>query len=308
MIKLIGSTYQYQGEQLTSPEIIFIQDHHYNEQQQCFPIKQLLENSICDPKEHVIIFDHVLQHDDILKDYQLISFPSFLSRENTEFVDQHIAPDWANKTKTFNFMINKPRPHRIYLLELIKNFGLDNYCYSLAWKHNSINDIPVTNYQFGTEVAMDRGVKNGNFLNAYTYQHLLQKTVFEPSCISLITEPAFYERETIVTEKTMMAMYGGTIPIWVGGWKIPDYLRSVGFDLFDDIVDHSYQDLTDPRERCYTAIQRNIDLLTTWNGFSTSNLERLSANVRLLESNVFTKICQNKFVQLTKNIQKTLNF
>lgn len=304
MIKIVGPEYRYQGERLSSPEIIFVQDHHYDEEQRCFPIKQLLENSVCNPKDHVLIFDHILHHDDILKDYQHICFPSFLSKENAEFINQHISLDWTNKTHIFNFMINKPRPHRNLLLELIKKFNLTNYSYSLAWQVNKINDIPVTKYLFGSEVIMEQGVSNGRLRNSTTYQQLLQKTVFEPSYISLITEPSFYERETIITEKTLMAIYGGTLPIWVGGWRIPDYMRSVGFDIFDDIIDHSYQDLTDPIDRCYNAIQQNIDLLKTWNSFTVDHIKRLKKNVELLESNCFKQLCQVKFGQLTNNIQK----
>jgi hypothetical protein len=309
MIDVVGSTYCYQGEQLVSPEIIVVRDHHYNEEQQCFPIKQLLENSVCNPKEHAVIFDHVLQHEDVLKDYQLISFPSFLARENTEFVRQQIQPDWSNKTATFNFMINKPRPHRFQLLEMIKEFNLTDYCHALAWQTNSVNDIPVTDYRFGPEVVMERGIKNGSFRNSYTYQGLLQKTVFEPTCVSLITEPAYYERETIITEKTIMAMYAGTIPVWVGGWRIPDYLKQAGFDTFDDIVDHSYQDLANPADRCRQAIVLNQDLLRYFDLTKRINWEcrgRLKKNIELLETNYFRNECLTMIDQYSGPVQRTL--
>jgi len=309
MIDIVGPAYCYNGEQLASPEIIVVRDHHYNEQQQCFPIQSLLENSRCDPRAHVIIFDHVLQHHDKLQDYQVISFPSFLARENTEFVQQAIEPDWSRRNYTFNFMINKPRPHRIQLLELIQQYNLTNYSYSLAWQDNTINSIAVTDYKFGSEVVLDRGIKNGNFRNAKTYQTLLQKTVFEPSCISLITEPVYYERETIITEKTLMAMYAGTIPVWVGGWRIPDYLKQAGFDTFDDIVDHSYQDLADPADRCRRAVELNLDLLRHVDLARRINLEcrtRLKKNVELLETNYFRNKCLTIIDQHSGPIQHTL--
>ena len=294
MINIVGPSYCYQGEQLTSPEIIVIRDHHYNEQQQCFPILSLLKNSQCDPKAHVIIFDHVLRHDDQLQDYQLISFPSFLARENTEFIQQKIQPNWHNKTAIFNFMINKPRPHRGCLLQMIKEFGLDNYCYSLAWQSNTINNISTTDYRFGPEVVMEQGVRNGSFRNAHTYQGLLQKTVFEPTCVSLITEPVYYERETIVTEKTLMAMWAGTVPIWVGGWCIANWLKSRGFDTFDDVIDHSYQNLADPQDRVRQAVERNLHVLTNFEKtkqFVQQNQSRLQHNLSLLESNFFKQEC-----------------
>jgi len=309
MIDIVGSTYCYQGEQLVSPEIIVVRDHHYHEDDQCFPIQKLLKNSVCNLKEHVVIFDHVLQHDDVLKDYQLISFPSFLARENTEFIQQQIQPDWSNKTATFNFIINKPRPHRFQLLKVIEELGLTDYRHSLAWKTNTINNIPVTNYKFGPEVVMERGIRNGSFRNAHTYQGLLQKTVFEPTCVSLITEPVYYERETIVTEKTLMSMYAGTIPIWVGGWRIADYLQQAGFDVFNDIVDHSYQSLADPADRCCQAIILNQDLLRYFDLTKRINWEcrdRLRKNVELLENNYFQKECLSIINSHFGQIQHTL--
>jgi hypothetical protein len=309
MIDIVGSKYCYQGEQLASPEIIVVRDHHYNEEQQCFPIKHLLENSVCNSKEHVVIFDHVLQHDDMLKDFNLLYFPSFMARENTEFVQQQIQPDWSNKTATFNFMINKPRPHRFQLLKMIEEFGLTDYCHSLAWQTNSVNNIPVTDYRFGPEVVMERGVRGGSIRNAHTYQGLLQKTVFEPSCVSLITEPVYYERETIITEKTIMSMYAGTIPVWVGGWRIPHYLKQAGFDTFDDIVDHSYQDLADPADRCRQAVELNLNLLRHFDLTKKLNWacqDRLKRNVELLESNHFRNKCLNIINQHSGTIQHAL--
>lgn len=291
MKEFVGSQYCYQGEKLALKEIVFVRDHHYNEQQQHFPLDDLLQNGGGD---HTVIFDHVLQHDDVLNKYNFIFFPSFMSRECKEFGQQQIIPNWNNKCKTFNFMINKPRPHREMLLRLVEEFDLNNYCHSLAWRTNTINDIPVTDYRFGPEVVMDRGVRNGSFRNAHTYQALLQTAVFESACISLITEPVYYERETIVTEKTIMAMYGGTLPIWVGGWRIPSYLKSIGFDVFDDIIDHSYQDVDNPENRCRLAIELNYNLLSNFEQaryLVEQNHARLNKNLELLKQNIFHQMC-----------------
>jgi hypothetical protein len=289
MIDIHGPTYTYSGEILSSPEIILVRDHHYDSYKHCYHVEKLLENSLCDPQQHLLIFDHVTVQEGLTK-YPYVCLPMFLARENKEFIHQNIQPDWSRKTSTFNFMINKPRPNRRRLLALIEQHKLTNYCHSLAWKTNDINNIPVTDYVFGPEVVMDQGVCNGSFKNAHTYNKLLQKTVFEPSCISLITEPAYYEKETIVTEKTLMALYAGTIPIWVGGWRIADYMASMGFDVFDDIVDHSYQSEPDPELRCDYAVKRNLELLRNFDLASDSiELTRLQHNYDLLQQNVFLK-------------------
>lgn len=294
MIEIHGPTYKYTGEILDKPEIIVVRDHHYNEEDQCFHIQKLLENSTCDPHLHTLLFDHVLIHDDVLKDYNIILYPTFIAKEGHDFNQQLIKVDWNKRQCTFNFMINKPRKHREILLQLIKRFNLINYTHSLPWKHNDVNSIPVTDYKFGPEVVMDKGIKNGSFKNAETYDKLLKTTVFEPSCISLITEPVFIERESILTEKTIMSIYSGTLPIWVGGWRCADALAQFGFDTFDDIIDHSYQCLADPYDRCYKAIELNLKLLKDFDKCKTiieHNQLRFQHNLALVQSNVFQKSC-----------------
>jgi len=306
MIEIHGPSYRYAQEVLKRPEVIYVRDHHYDETAQCFHLKALLENSLCDPQKHLLVFDHVnVEYE--FAEYPHVCLPTFLARENQEFIQQNIVPDWTNKTTAFNFMINKPRPHREFLLILLEYFGLTNYSHSLCWRtvtktlqvpkyqfiiDSVMLDMPSTNYVFGTEVVMDQGVRNGSFKNAHTYQGLLQTTVFEPSCVSLITEPAFYEKETIVTEKTLMAICGGTVPVWVGGWRIADYMASMGFDIFDDVVDHSYQYKSDPWDRCYYAIARNMALLENCIDLDPA---RLQHNYDLLQQNVFQQdVAQKK--------------
>ena len=94
MIKVIhGPTYQYQGEQLESPTTIIIQDHCYNETTQNFPLQELLDNSACDPNDHTLVFDHVVQQDEFAQ-YQCWYMPTLLARESKEFIEQSISPLW----------------------------------------------------------------------------------------------------------------------------------------------------------------------------------------------------------------------
>jgi hypothetical protein len=269
------------------------------------------------------VFDHVLSEDVLAQKYRCAFFPVFQAAEVEQFTRQAIEPDWSSKPYTFNFMINKPRIHREFLLILIRHFGLTNYTHTLPWQEMNlsranfrtitdndnylqiidstvVDDIPFTDYSFGPERRLQKGILNGSFANAETYDQLLRRTVFEPACVSLITEPAFFERETIHTEKTIMAIYGGTIPIWVGGWRLADTMRSMGFDVFDDIVDHSYETLADPMDRVYSAIERNLALLQDHARvaeFIRNNQDRLAHNLTVLRSNPFLQICQDRLTE-----------
>lgn len=278
----------------------------------------MLEHSACDPQQHLLVFDH-MAHEDQLQNFNHISLPIFLVTSAEEFRQKNIRPNWNNKTTRFNFMINKPRHNREFLLLLIKHFELVDYSYSLCWKttnlkrnhmirntqsdvykkiiHDTPMNIPQRIYTFGHEVFMDHGLRYGHVKNAENYSGLLQSTVFEPSCVSLITEPSFYERETLQTEKTIMSIYGGTLPIWVGGWAIPESMRRLGFDVFDDIIDHSYEKLADPWDRAYMAVEKNLKLLRAPDlakDFIANNHARLQHNVDLVEQNIFLKYCDQK--------------
>jgi hypothetical protein len=331
MIRVFGPEYQYQGEILTQPAIIYLDDHHYDETNRCFQVEKLLANSACDPQQHLLIIEG-LGHDDVLARYNCVTFPRFTAKVCDQFNTHAIQPDWSKKTVGFNFMINKPRLHRNFLLMLIKHFGLTNYTYSLPWKEknlgsksllkltsndhyrkiisdNIVTAIPGTSYVFGSEDLLDQGLQNGTFTNQETYDKLLRITVFEPSCISLITESLFFERETRISEKTIMAMYGGTIPIWVGGWRHADRLRELGFDLFDDIIDHSYQTMSDPLDRCYSSIELNIDLLRDPDRvrqFVQDNHARLEYNLKLCRQNVFSSHLHNQIKKHNEHTQSEL--
>ena len=293
---MIDSLYRYTGEVLYKPEIIYVVDHHYDEENNCWPLQQLLDNSKCDPYSHTLLFDMHL-HDDIFVKYNPLCIPFFCATTVKEFQKENIIPNWTNKTKTFNFMINKLRPHRKRLLELVEELNLTNYTYSLPWRENPFTSLPVTNYMIGTETQMPQGIRSGSIRNSQNYKQLLQKTVFEPSCISLITEPTYIEKESLISEKTIMAIYGGTVPIWVGGWRCADSMRMLGFDVFDDLVDHSYQSLEDPRRRVEKSIELNLDLLSSFT-MTPQILLRLQHNLDLMLNGVFDK-------QIEKQLHET---
>lgn len=278
-----GPSYRYQGERLHAPEIIWIQDHHYDPDHG-HALRQLLDHSLCTTDQHLLVFDHVLIQDEFGQ-YPHVCLPLLLAAETEEFNREAIVPDWGRRTHAFNFMINKPRPHRQIMMDVILEHRLTNYKHTLCWA-GGYGMIPGTDYRFGDERIMDRGLRNGHHANASTYNRLLRAAVFEPTTVSLITEPAFVERETIITEKTLMAIWAGTLPVWVGGWRCADTMKHMGFDVFDDVIDHSYQSLADPQDRCRQAVVMNLAVLSGMIDLAPFQ-ERLQHNLNLLRSNPF---------------------
>ena len=118
-----------------------------------------------------------------------------------------------------------------------------------------------------------------------------------------------FEREAMITEKTIMAIWGGNIPIWVGGWGQASYLQSLGFDVFTDVVDHGYQFHQDPWRRCYEAVERNQALLKDPNiarDFFASNRSRFQHNLDLLKSGAFHRDCWRQADAAPEQVRKQI--
>jgi hypothetical protein len=113
--------------------------------------------------------------------------------------------------------------------------------------------------------------------------------LFNQSAVSLIGEPQGDLTASIFTEKTIFAIMGLTFPIFVGGYGNADYLKQVGLDTFDDIIDHSYQFLPTLSERCFYAFKNNIHILTDLElakQLRQTHLDRLLKNRDLLYNQI----------------------
>ena len=87
----------------------------------------------------------------------------------------------------------------------------------------------------------------------------LNPNIYGKSLINLVSETFYFENdnnlvsEMFITEKTYKAFTAYQIPVIIGPKGIVDRLRNYGFDMFDDIVDHSYDNL-DGNNRLFAAI------------------------------------------------------
>jgi hypothetical protein len=116
--------------------------------------------------------------------------------------------------------------------------------------------------------------------------------LFDQSAVSLIGEPHGDQMASIFTEKTIFSIMGLTFPIFVGGYGNAEYLKQVGLDTFDDIIDHSYQFLPTLPERCFHAFKNNLHILTDLNlakQLRQTHLNRLLKNRDLLYDQILIK-------------------
>lgn len=119
----------------------------------------------------------------------------------------------------------------------------------------------------------------------------LNPQIYNTTLINLVSETFYMEKgnniisEMFLTEKTYKAFAAYQIPIIIGPKGTVERLRSYGFDMFDDIIDHSY-DHENGDIRLFLAID---------------NLKRIVYNSSIEELNQSTKNRRIKNKQLYIN-------
>jgi len=80
--------------------------------------------------------------------------------------------------------------------------------------------------------------------------------------IEIITGTMFFEKTPVLSEKEMQSVYGKNFPIYINGVGMAREMKKYfDIDIFEDIVDHSYDEIEDHFERISAAIDRNEHLL-----------------------------------------------
>lgn len=264
-------------------KIILVRDHmphvtdiHLNANNGFFKntIIDLFNTADIDYREKIFVFDSYMCFDDFAVEQSVFTNEWLFEKAVREFID--MLPDWTTvprttPTKNLSAMMNKVRPNRLLTSMILANmFDRKDIRYSfnsigLANPELVLQELLLDcDYNFDTSKLMiDRWVGPREFnSNAQIFFRFLYKSIFSYSTVSLITEPTFFENGTHLSEKTLMSVYAGHFPIWIGSYKAAECAERLGIDVFNDIIDHSYQYIEHPGKRSVEAILKNIELLT----------------------------------------------
>ena len=283
------------AEELRSADQIYLRDHmppvesihlYVDGIQKYFKntIVDIFNKHDIDYQTKKFITNHYITFEDFENfnlDYEnMVLFSCFVYPFSTQFPNWKLSFD-HKIDKHLTFMSNKPREHRLLCSTVLANyFDKDSIAYSfeslpqsklvleeltLNIDHSLNLDIVLPNKWIEYTVKDEKLTSsNGRLLKKSVHEifgNCLYDQLYKNSATSLITEPNFFEKGTIFTEKTAMAVYSGHFMIWPGGWNTPESIKQIGLDVFDDVIDHSYQYIEHPGERIIEAITRNLDFL-----------------------------------------------
>jgi hypothetical protein len=224
----------------------------------------------------------------------------------------------------FNFIANKGRDWRSFVIRILNYFNLTTKSYTL---HQTVHDGLTCDYSNGHDIAYfgnDDSVKkffawvnsadrfNGlpvhffscaaQYGDAITpWNQFLKNQVFGPSAVAIIMEPleTGWINHSTFSEKTIYSMLGLNFPLWPLGMRQAEIWSSMGFDVFDDVIDHTYQYIADPQERCFYAIRNNLEILTNLElakKLRNQHAGRLLANQQLIYSGQLKKWLKEKII------------
>jgi hypothetical protein len=191
-----------------------------------------------------------------------------------------------NSDKTFINLNRHRRHHRSVIVSYLLGKGYDKFGQlSFLVPENNNEFLDAIFWRFGEQHQVQREIVingyrtlkdqpreffkddyqiytvAGNNDNVSNFTNKLSH-YYQDSFVEIVSETTFCSPAYLVTEKTLNSIYGCNFPIILSGVGHVQHLRDMGFDMFDDIIDHSYDTMTDPFDRIFNAIDNNKRLIT----------------------------------------------
>lgn len=239
--------------------------------------------------------------------YDLECVPLYFFKECLDFLDYKHEYEISDKLSCF-IMMNKKRYNRLLVSSWFSYYGKDiDYDYTQGWENTSLDKDLLSCLTKNTKFTdldtllpkkyiyipeSDKFNRLIDQVNGVIWRLSLSK-LFGKSNVSVITEPVFWEKANMITEKYLMSLYGYCFPIFCGGYHFPKTLENIGFDVFPDVVDHSYQYEKNPVKRVLLALHLNKKLLQEKTHSKLDYIERHQNNLKLVQEDLPKLI--NKF-------------
>lgn len=231
-----------------------------------------------------------------------------LTRIQSKFIE--------NKQGKFFLCHNKsPKPHRYSILVLLKYENIiDDVNWSLVpgfkfkdelffselftkeetQKYNeeieffTSIDVKKSDYEF-QEKWFNPNCTEINLEGLPNWMRIPERTdTFENSYVNIVTESSYLDSESVVhiTEKSFRPFYFYQLPIFVSSHHHVKHLKEIyGFDMFEDVVNHSYDDVIDHRNRLFEImkeIKRLNENKEKIKEFYKNNYDRFEKNKNII--------------------------
>jgi hypothetical protein len=249
-------------------------------------------------------------------DYLLEQYPTHLMLENKLEINY-------NKEWLFLCHNKKPKTHRFDILTLLKYENLLEYGlvdYSITYgkisrekiineiKNKTFIDIVNANDKLIKDYNEIRTIRKNSYyeIDKYTFGNNGDTRIdiigsmeqYEKSYFNIITESHYEELAIHITEKSFKPFYLYQYPIFLASYNhIKTLKKYYDFYLFDDLIDHSYDDEIDNTKRLYKVVDE------------IKRLSKMKKEIELhYKSNIDKFIHNNNVIKEITKEERTINF
>lgn len=125
--------------------------------------------------------------------------------------------------------------------------------------------------------------------------------MYKNSFIEIVSETQYDYKHVYCTEKMLQSQLGKNFPLIFSNSGYVKYLREIGFDCFDDFINHSYDSETDPVLRMVKMIEDNKVLFTD----KERTIKFWQNNNYRFENNI--SCIQNTYTNLVSKLKDTID-
>ena len=307
----------------TNFNLVILNEHEYENEKFIVYIDNLVKKMGIDPNKVYLMtnnskLDYYKEKNNLsINVYSLDFLVMFIANHMVEFGE----PEFIEEKSGSFFMCHNrsPKAHRYAILCMLKKYNLlENIDWSLimGWyrkEQSTYNcdrifyDSVFSNddfifYKDEIKYFADIDIKKSKFEEQKTWfddknnAHIEWKDVYEyqtyqNTYVNLVTESCYFDKEIHITEKSMKPFYFYQFPLFLSSYNHVKYLRErFGFDLFDDIINHSYDNEPDEKKRLVMFL---------------NEVKRLNDNKNLLID--FYKNNKNRFINNKEIVVKIKN-
>ena len=314
--------------------VLFVKDHFRVNFKNSWidPVPELVTyfTNLCDyfPDKKFIIVTSLENLDKELKssNCKIVNMGGDITNQISSYVN--FTP-LVEKSATKNFIsLNRgDRPHRVYLVSNLYAKNLHNHGQislltpqnpkvalneAITYDYENDQNYELSNIGFSKYLTEHAHTKDDSYHiypqrgndNLRNFRDSLQGKYLN-SYVEFVSETSFNEKSFNITEKTLHFIYGCNYPIMISSPGVVKFLREMGIDMFDDIIDHSYDDIEDPCDRIVQAINKNIDILTvdlnTLRKQWESDKYRMEQNIKFVQTKL-AKFYRDRFWEQIKGL------
>jgi hypothetical protein len=202
------------------------------------------------PDKFIVLFNAYVEVDRL--PYPAQCFTAWLINRSEYRLDQLSYNFDIELDRKFLCLLRRPTLNRARLARFfLDNIGLDTA--RLSFGSGAQGGLE----QYQDAVGCDLPLLVDGVLTDRVQEFDVSNTLFHRCLFNIVAETSSQTeanwRSVFLTEKTWKAIMQRQIPIWYGVPGLVKQVRALGFDTFDDIVDHEYDTITDEAQRHQTV-------------------------------------------------------